>query len=198
MGIDRQGDIVKLAIVTDEISADPETAIELGAEWGIHDFELRGVFDGLGFEDVSSVLASGNIIFGSAEADVPALEQRVEDALTTELGLSSRTIIRGSSQLRALVDSDPFPGLTHGRDTYLTATFLKHAAHASGRKPEQPDPLNRVVRYDTASRVVLAVTDNSDPGRASGFMAWLEKAYGRDITTRSWLTVQRIVRRFEG
>jgi sugar phosphate isomerase/epimerase len=35
---------VKLAIVTDEVSADPETAIELGTEWGIHDFELRGVF----------------------------------------------------------------------------------------------------------------------------------------------------------
>jgi sugar phosphate isomerase/epimerase len=35
---------VKLGIVTDEVSADPETAIELGAAWGIHDFELRGVF----------------------------------------------------------------------------------------------------------------------------------------------------------
>jgi sugar phosphate isomerase/epimerase len=35
---------VKLAIVTDEVSADPETAIELGTSWGTHDFELRGVF----------------------------------------------------------------------------------------------------------------------------------------------------------
>ncbi len=35
---------MKISIVTDEISADPETAIELGTEWGIHDFELRGFF----------------------------------------------------------------------------------------------------------------------------------------------------------
>ncbi len=35
---------MKISIVTDEISADPETAIELGAEWGVHDFELRGFF----------------------------------------------------------------------------------------------------------------------------------------------------------
>jgi sugar phosphate isomerase/epimerase len=35
---------VKLAIVTDEVSADPATAIELGVGWGIRDFELRGVF----------------------------------------------------------------------------------------------------------------------------------------------------------
>ncbi len=35
---------MKISIVTDEVSADPETAIELGVEWGVHDFELRGFF----------------------------------------------------------------------------------------------------------------------------------------------------------
>lgn len=35
---------MKVSIVTDEISADPETAIELGVEWGVKDFELRGYF----------------------------------------------------------------------------------------------------------------------------------------------------------
>ena len=35
---------MKISMITDEISADPETAIELGTEWGIHDFELRGFF----------------------------------------------------------------------------------------------------------------------------------------------------------
>jgi len=32
---------MKISIVTDEISADLETAIELGVEWGIQEFELR-------------------------------------------------------------------------------------------------------------------------------------------------------------
>jgi sugar phosphate isomerase/epimerase len=35
---------MKISIVTDEISADPETAIELGVDWGIRDFELRGFY----------------------------------------------------------------------------------------------------------------------------------------------------------
>ena len=35
---------MKISMITDEISADPETAIELGVEWGIHDFELRGFY----------------------------------------------------------------------------------------------------------------------------------------------------------
>ncbi|NLF66333.1 MAG: sugar phosphate isomerase/epimerase [Chloroflexi bacterium] len=33
---------MKISIVTDEISADPETAMELAREWGIHAVELRG------------------------------------------------------------------------------------------------------------------------------------------------------------
>lgn len=33
-----------ISIVTDELSGDPETAFELGLEWGIRHFELRGVY----------------------------------------------------------------------------------------------------------------------------------------------------------
>ncbi len=35
---------MKICFITDEISADPETAIELGVQWGIQDFELRGFY----------------------------------------------------------------------------------------------------------------------------------------------------------
>lgn len=34
---------MKISIVSDEISADFETAVELGVGWGVRDFELRGV-----------------------------------------------------------------------------------------------------------------------------------------------------------
>lgn len=33
-----------IALVTDELSADPQTAIELGVEWGVRHYELRGYF----------------------------------------------------------------------------------------------------------------------------------------------------------
>ncbi len=159
--------------------------------------KLRGVVEGLGFGRVASVLASGNIVFSSVEADASGLEERIETALTRQLGLASRTIVREAATLRALVDSDPFPGLTHGRGTYLTATFLKDAALPLGDLPGQPDPLTRIVRYDPAARAVLAVTDNTVPGRTPEFMVWLERAHGTNITTRSWLTVQRILTKLE-
>lgn len=35
---------MEISIITDEVSADFETAIELGIEWGVRNFELRGFF----------------------------------------------------------------------------------------------------------------------------------------------------------
>lgn len=159
--------------------------------------KLRAVFEGLGFDDVASVLASGNIIFRSDVMDIPVLERRIEEALVLELGISSRTLVRTYGELRALVDSNPFQGLTHGSTTYLTATFVKDAGGVPRPAPGQLGGGTRVVRYDATARAVLAITDNSTPSGARALMVWLEKSYGKGITTRSWLTVERITRKLQ-
>ncbi len=156
--------------------------------------KLRGVFTGLGFSSVGSVLASGNIVFGSDETDTVALESRIQQALNAELGIGGGTIIRSREELQALVDSDPFPGLTHCRETYLMATFMKDPGNP-GLKTKPPADVAetvQVVRYDKPCRALLAIMDNSMPN-SPAHMAWLEKAYGQGITTRTWLTVHKIL-----
>ena len=159
--------------------------------------QLRGVFEQLGHERVQSVLASGNILFHSPHSDVPELERTIQQALVDTLGIGGGTIIREVGELRALLDSDPFHGLTHGRGSYLTATFLKDGSPVAPRLPDDPDPRTRVIGYDGAARVFLTVIDNSEPGKTPDFMRWLDRTYGKDITTRTWLTVQRIVAKLE-
>jgi uncharacterized protein (DUF1697 family) len=155
---------------------------------------LRGVVERLGFEGVVSVLSSGNLVFRGADEPVPDLERRLERALAADLGVTSRTLVRTGAEVRALVKSDPFPGLVHGSDTYLTATFLRHPTPQPAIGLEQLDPRSRVVGYDPAARVLLAVIDNTDPRAGSRFVGWVERAYGKDLTMRSWLTVQRVAR----
>lgn len=158
--------------------------------------KLRAVFEGLGFEDVASVLASGNIVFRGKKTDVAKLEERIQRALSKELGIAGGTIIRTYDELRTLLDSDPFEGLKHERGSYLTVTFLKD------QKPEVEHPtiadeLTRIIGFDTDSRAFLTVIDNSTPNKTPDFMAWMDKTYGKDITTRTWLTVQRVVKKME-
>ncbi|MGI5217040.1 DUF1697 domain-containing protein [Nocardia sp. CA-290969] len=159
--------------------------------------KLRGVFTGLGFDAVASVLASGNIVFATEETAGAELEDRIQQALNTELGIPGGTIIRDYAELRALLDRDPFAGYTHGRETYLTVTFFKDAAHPrAGLPPAETDPSTKILGYDEQSRAFLSIIDNSSP-KTPNFMAWLERSYGKDITTRTWLTVQRVVKKME-
>lgn len=157
--------------------------------------KLRGVFEHLEFRNVTSVLASGNIIFESPDTDAAALEATIQSALTSMLGIGGQTILRTRAQLQRLWDADPFPGMTHQRGTYLTATFIK-AEDQPVLPPVVDDALFKVMGYNEDARAVLAVTDNANPGSTPDFMIWLERACGKNITTRSWLTVQRVLNKF--
>lgn len=155
--------------------------------------KLRGVFSGLGFENVASVLSSGNVVFRAAESDPAELEDRIQRALNAELGIAGGTLLRDYDSLRELLARDPFDGLVHERGSYLTVTFFKTAI--ADPVPALPaDPLTRVIGYDEPTRALLTVIDNSTP-KTPDFMAWLDKTYGKDITTRTWLTVQKVVKK---
>ncbi|MEV6065465.1 DUF1697 domain-containing protein [Nocardia sp. NPDC052001] len=157
--------------------------------------KLRAVFEGLGFTKVASLLSSGNIVFESPETDVPELESRIQAALQAELGIGGGTIIRSREQLRELVDSDPFTGLTHCRETYLTVTFVKDtAAGPPGALDDTTAKAVRVLAFDKPAAAVLSVIDNTDPS-TTNFMAWIEKSYGKEITTRTFLTVQKTLKK---
>ncbi|MFE3223176.1 DUF1697 domain-containing protein [Nocardia sp. NPDC059228] len=156
--------------------------------------KLRGVFEGLGFAKVSTLLASGNVVFRSDDTNVPALESKIQRALTAELGIPGGTLIRSRAQLQALVDSDPFAGLAHGRETYLTVTFVREHPKSIPDFPE--DSPVRVVRYDKPAAALLTVIDNTDPS-TTGFMATIEKAWGKDMTTRTYLTVQKALKKMD-
>lgn len=157
--------------------------------------KLRAVFEGLGFTKVASVLTSGNLVFRTAD-DPADLEERIQEALSAELGIPGGTIIRSHPELRALLDRDPFEGLPHERGSYLTVTFFKDRMRQADTTAFEDDPLTRVIGYDADARAFLTVIDNST-GKTPDFMARLEKTYGKDITTRTWLTVQRVVKKIE-
>lgn len=154
--------------------------------------KLRGVFEGLGFTHVSTVISSGNVLFESASEDVPALEAMIEAALPSQLGFTSTTIIRSREQLQRLVDRRPFGSHSHNQQTYLTVTFLKN-------EPKKNQALPIIDGYkilDTSDRAILSIVDLAQ-AKTPNLMSRLEKVFGKQITTRTWKTVERILKRME-
>lgn len=154
---------------------------------------LRSVFEDLGFRNVQTVISSGNVLFESNSTDIASMEAMLEMAWPEKLGFSSTTIIRSIEDVATLVEKDPYGGLEHGPTSYLLVTFFKHRPDINFEFPYQPAgrPYRLVGRSE---RELFSVTDTTGAG-ASDLMAWLERQYGKEISSRTWATVQRIIKR---
>lgn len=157
--------------------------------------KLRGVLETLGFTNVQSVISSGNVIFESSETDVNKLENMIEVAWPKLLGFQATTIVRSQAQLQKILDSDPFDGTAHTPSTYLLVTFCKRPAKPPFNIPFQP-PGKPYTIVGYTNGIVFSVTDNAII-KTSDLMTWLEKQFGKDITSRTPLTLQRIIKRMD-
>jgi uncharacterized protein (DUF1697 family) len=93
---------------------------------------LRRQFEGLGFADVSTFIASGNVVFQTQEegADPAALEQRIERALRAALGYEVATFLRTDAEVAQVAAYTPFADLPvePGDSSYVI--FLRTAPDA--------------------------------------------------------------------
>jgi uncharacterized protein (DUF1697 family) len=154
--------------------------------------KLRGVFENLGFENVKTVISSGNVIFESPSRSAKKLEETIESALPEQLGFTSTTIIRSQGQLKNLVDKNPFQGMGHSQKSSLNVTFLKKKKRPDIKFPYKIEDRDYELlgMYDGAICSVIDLTSAKTPD----LMVWLEKKFGKEITTRTWKTVERILK----
>lgn len=152
--------------------------------------KLRGLFEELGFRNVRTVISSGNVLFESTSSDSKKLEEKIEKAIPQRLNFTSTTIIRSKEQIERLIQDDPFEGWEHTQQTSLNVTFLKNKTTQDIQFPHKVVNKSYTLQagYDDAICSVINIIENRTPD----YMVWMEKKYGKEITTRTWKTVERI------
>jgi len=70
--------------------------------------ELREHFEAIGFEQVSTFRASGNVVFADVGQPPDALRGRIEDGLASRLGYAVPTFVRADVEVRAIAALQPF------------------------------------------------------------------------------------------
>jgi uncharacterized protein (DUF1697 family) len=149
-------------------------AVNLGSRNKVPMATLRAALSDAGYDDVRTVIASGNVIFTRRAKPSPrALESLIAD----EFGVRTTVILRSASEIRALRDARPFPG-----NAYVA--FL--AAKPKSVKPIEGLDAFAVVGDD----IVLHFPQGTAAARLSG--AVLEKRLGVEATVRNWNTVEKL------
>lgn len=155
---------------------------------------LRQLFAALGFSNVETLIASGNVIFESAARSAPALEKKIAQHLEESLGYAVVTFIRSGAELGAVARHRPFPAAAmEAEGSALYVAFL----------PRPPS--------DDAKRKLMALGTEGDEfhihGREAFWLrrgkmsdsalspALLEKTLGMPATLRNVTTVRKLAAR---
>ena len=149
--------------------------------------ELKNALEKAGFTNVKTVISSGNAVFSSRAASEKALEKKCEDAMQKHMGKSFRTIVRPIDHLEAILATDPYGTLPPTSKRVVTFLLEKPAT-----KPRLPVDLRgaRILALKGREAFSYYVPLGLDPS----FMVVIEKTFGKDVTTRTWETVGRIVK----
>ena len=152
---------------------------------------LKELFERLGFADVETFIASGNVIFQSP-AKSAAIEEKIERLLEKELGYAVQTFVRSDAEVARIAAFEPYDEVSGGSTLYIG--FLK-------------------ARPDRAAeeRLLAAQTERDDfrlderelywrcrgPSSESTFSGQkLEKTLGMATTLRNANTVRRLAAKY--
>lgn len=152
---------------------------------------LRALFEEAELENVSTFIASGNVLFESPLKDAAALEARIEAHLHEALGYAVGTFIRTPDELAAVAEHPPFSSREVEGEGSLYVCFLPAVAEdgVAARVRALCTPTDEL-RLHGRELYWLCRTRISD-SLVSGPL--LARAVGMPSTMRNMNTVRRIL-----
>lgn len=152
--------------------------------------KLKEVMESSGFENVHTLLASGNVVFESSD-DSKSLTKKLDILLTNKFGFPIKNIVRSMDEIKRLVGSQPFKQIKITSDIRCYITFLSEPHKSSIKIPYQSLEKDFRILSVTDTEVVSVLTLSEKWGTTDA-MQILGKEFGRNITTRNWNTIQKI------
>lgn len=167
--------------------------INVGGKTLIKMEDLREAFEVLGFLNVKTVLASGNVLFDSPLMEsTKSLSQNIGVKLRETLGREILVIVRSTDDLRELEARQPFRDIEVTPGARMFVTFLPEN---SGGRDISCAAMHKGFQILSASDGVVCSVLHEEPGiGAAELMAAIEKVYGPKVTTRSWNTIARMLK----
>ncbi|HEY6120997.1 MAG TPA: DUF1697 domain-containing protein [Pyrinomonadaceae bacterium] len=157
--------------------------------------QLRKLFEELGFENVETFIASGNVIFDTRKSKTLLLENKIEQHLHQQLGYQSTTFIRSVSELAAVADHKPFADSElEAKQNTLFVGFLS-TEPPDAAKTKLKSLKNQFSDFHVNGRELYWLRRRL-PDEPPFSSAPLEKTLGMAITFRNINTVKRLVSKY--
>jgi uncharacterized protein (DUF1697 family) len=154
---------------------------------------LRRLFDAMGFANVETFIASGNVILESNSKNTRAMERKIENHLRESLGYEVDTFVRATSEVAGVAQYKPFDDSELEADHTIYVSFLADtpSQQASQKLLSFQTELDR---FHVSGREIYWLRRKNSDSKFSG--ALLEKTLGMRATMRNSTTVRKIAIKF--
>ena len=153
--------------------------------------KLRSLFEEMEFTEVTTFIASGNVLFTSPSKSIAEIAKRIEEHLKAALGYDVVTFLRTPKQLQKIVDLQPFPESevkVPGSTLYIG--FLANAPTKAAVEKlmafSSPEGQLRVREREVYWLVRSRISDNKLSGSK------MERVLGLPLTLRNLTTVTKL------
>ena len=139
--------------------------------------DFKRCLETAGYDNVKTVLSSGNAAFDSSSKSAAVIERQIEAAFAEHLGRSFYTIVRSVKELQDLIESDPYSQFALPSNAKRVVAFARKLPGLKSRLP-----------IERAGAQILAVRDREAfsaylPGpKGPVFMELIKANFGSDVT----------------
>ncbi len=165
-------------------------AVNVGGRSQVAMPALRHLLTNLGFEDVTSLLQSGNLVFTTDVGPGATLEATLEAETQERLGLKTAFFVRSAKEMNAVIASNPFTAEAKRDPSHLLVVFLKDAPKANA-----VEALRAAIKGPElvqAKGKHAYVVYPAGIGRSRLTNALIETKLGIQGTGRNWNTVLKL------
>ena len=156
---------------------------------------LKKLFEKMGFENVETFIASGNVVFETKSKSVDSIKKKIEAELEKSLGYKVATFIRTTKELKEIAEHKPFSEIDlDNKQNYLYIGFLDNQPDKESQKKvlALSDKANEF-HFNKTELYWLCRKNFSDSGITG---KTLEKALGTETTIRNSTTIRKLVNKF--
>jgi uncharacterized protein (DUF1697 family) len=165
-------------------------AINVGGTKKVAMSDLCGFAEKLGFDDVRSLLQTGNLVFMGKAQTAAVLERLLESEAAKRLDLQTDFFVRTGKELAAIIAQNPFPSEAKRDPSHLVVQFMKDARSAAAVKS-----LQAAIKGPELVRAIgkqLYVVYPAGIGRSKLTAKLMEDKLGARATGRNWNTVLKL------
>jgi uncharacterized protein (DUF1697 family) len=163
--------------------------INVGGKTLINMKDLKACIDELGFHDVSTYIASGNVLFESGGRDAARLQRKVERAIETRFGLAVKAVVLDRAAYARIVRAIP-KSWVGDAGVRANVAFVRRGTDAKQVvRGLQPDPAVEEVR--TTNGAILWATKRDALNR-SVMRKMIGGAAYKELTVRNLNTTLKL------